>query len=624
MSTFFVILHDADPANEEGRERLRENLESKLGLRPERIAQIFSSLPVILKEQMKEADADSYVRVLERLGASVEKLPENSSASTVVEQSSLAAESVVEESAEEASSSSDAYELDMNADYSLEDLEGILDQALAADGEDSSGKDSSGEDSSELEFSFTETTDSIHTGPDKPVEQNDLPDDVDEFAGLELAPEPQVEESKLDQQLMTELSDSTASAEEEGATLEVSTPDTNVLDDAKNASEFVSAAETLSNLSKSFEEDTELDDGESLENELLARLESGEAEENRISAEELGEELNGELKAPAEEAPKSESEQEAVKEDAKQLSDSQIQRTSSSSGSTLSESASNQLAQAGAENEPEESAAAQLISRATVWVGVAVVVLGLATLVLKPEFLTGATENEGSVRFDPAPGMLEALLKQQAEILGRSSADAGSLKSETPAPQVRRWAAVVNVGEADFSYSANLLTVNTSPAFMQFEASTRKPEELTAEELVAGVSRPWLQKISAPNIKIDTTAESDPENMTAFLEGSARGYLSDRGHRGRVLLQVKAKLSLAKDAQVKGFIELRHGNVSEKLKEHKGDDTVFYVARADTESFLVLIRAPITAILEGAEIVTEEEKQTEKTTDKSAIGAHGE
>ncbi len=329
MSTFFVILHDAEPADDSGRAHLRENLESKLGLQPDRIEQIFASLPVILKENMKEADADSYIRVLERLGASVEKLPESNNASEEqtpesIEENSLASLE------EESDINEKAYELDLDADYSVEDLEGMLDEVLQTTPQAEETKQESAStpttldlseepDSSDDELSFSEMsaglefhlsgeTEQLHTGPDKPVTAGESEDGEGVgFDDLELAPAPEQLETTSAISEPERTAEKQAEDDLDAFSLDLS-PDPETEDsetpldtqEDQELEEFDSAEETLSTLSKQFDVE-EIEDEEELEtaiesdapegdfeDSLIARLESGEVEENRAGLEHPG------------------------------------------------------------------------------------------------------------------------------------------------------------------------------------------------------------------------------------------------------------------------------------------------------------------------------------------------
>lgn len=632
MSTFFVILHDAEPASDDGRAFLRENLQSKLGLQPERIEQIFESLPVILKENMEEADADSYVRVLERLGASVEKLPENSESS--IETSAETEELSPPQSDElEGEDTAKAYELDLDADYSVEDLESMLDEVLESSDFDEPAEStqtqaaldvtepvtedddelSFAEMSAGLEFHLSGETEELHTGADKPVASNEAELADSAFSDLELAPVPeQLETTEAPQEL-----DSPEHSSEEvefdyslnlpsGAPEQAAEKDENSFLTSE-AEEFNSAEETLSTLSKEFDFDGLDSDNsenraeeelpeEDFEDALIARLESGVEEENRISADSLEEESQAAEVESDIGLPQSD----ALEEEAPSRSDLEIPPKKS-------------IQRPKAELEDDvENKTAQLVSRATVWVGVVVLLLGTATLVFMPELLTGESESEQEAAYDPAPGMIEALLKQQAEILGKVKSSAASGEQGEAKPEVREWRVGKESTSADFRFTANILTVDQTPAFLQLEATTKKPAPLSAEELVDGVSRPWLHKINAPNIKIEQG--SLPSQKRLF--GSARGYIDDRGHRGRLLLEVEVEFKDIGSDSLEGILELRHGNIREKLEESEGMKKVHYVGRANSESFAVLIRAPFTARALEEPAKTAEDSEDKKDNEK--------
>ncbi len=91
MQLFFVILHDAVPPTPEGRASLSGKLVERLKLDPAAVEQIFKTLPVIIRRNISQEDAEKYVRLLESLGASAEALPEVELASNAGDGSSSAA-----------------------------------------------------------------------------------------------------------------------------------------------------------------------------------------------------------------------------------------------------------------------------------------------------------------------------------------------------------------------------------------------------------------------------------------------------------------------------------------------------------------------------------------------------
>ncbi len=76
MSKFTLILHDAQDPSEQGRQALKNQLHSKLNLPVEALEEMFSTLPVIIKQDLNQDQANSYLDVFQKLGAMVELLPD--------------------------------------------------------------------------------------------------------------------------------------------------------------------------------------------------------------------------------------------------------------------------------------------------------------------------------------------------------------------------------------------------------------------------------------------------------------------------------------------------------------------------------------------------------------------
>jgi hypothetical protein len=133
MSEYLVILHDAEPPTEQGREHLRKELTAKLGIGEDAVREMFESLPVILKEHVTREHAEDFLRVLETMGANVEIL--SSATSTGEYQAGETALLQVSNMSLE-SLSLDAPDSGSEGNESLEDLENILNSMLN-DGESS-------------------------------------------------------------------------------------------------------------------------------------------------------------------------------------------------------------------------------------------------------------------------------------------------------------------------------------------------------------------------------------------------------------------------------------------------------------------------------------------------------
>jgi len=76
MSRFTLILHDAKDPSEQGRQALKALLHTKLKLPVQSLDEMFQTLPVIIKQDLDENQANNYLNVFDKLGAMVELLPD--------------------------------------------------------------------------------------------------------------------------------------------------------------------------------------------------------------------------------------------------------------------------------------------------------------------------------------------------------------------------------------------------------------------------------------------------------------------------------------------------------------------------------------------------------------------
>ncbi|MCB0324250.1 MAG: hypothetical protein KDD69_11790 [Bdellovibrionales bacterium] len=577
MTSFIVILHDADPATSEGRERLKQNLRSQLGLETDRIEAIFASLPVILKEHLEQGDAESYVRVLEKLGATAEALPQ---ASSMNETNPAAA------TADPLPASADnlAFTEDLppaakenaptSGDYSMEELEDMLAEALAE--EVDSDEDELGltpkpeaapkpESDGGLDFVLDESllTGSIGIGSEKKVEATaeEFPDE------LILAPEPTVTNAPTEFERMLETLPGEQPSEDDDYDLDLSE-----LDQSESLAEY--AVEPVVRQPPSVPQVTipprAQDDDDSLsvdpehEDELLRVLEATVQEQPQRSAH-LPLHSTASATPPLAAPP---------------VASPLPPPSPPPSHPVLSEHDETPGPHAVAGN------SILFASTATIWIGMAVVLIGLAVLLLRPMLMPGFGP-EPSVQFTASPEMIEALLKQQEEILRTQSVPSGAKGPST----VARWSAESAAGELTFDLS--VLTVNDTPAFMELKLHTPRPAELTAEELVAGVSRPWVERLVASKLRVAEDQEDAAGSIR--LSGPGRAYIEDRGYRGRLVVEVTATLDKAADGRLDGSFRAELGDPLKQYPALAEDDQVVYVEHIKEGGFRLFIQAPFRA-----------------------------
>lgn len=672
MSGYLVILHDAEPASDEGRATLKRELIEKLGIGTGAVEKMFSSLPVILKEDISRQHAEDYLRVLEALGANVEILSNSNDSDDSDEESSeqdftespdaSTREAVSEASRVElddyvqAASTEDDDSLGNPEDHSLEDLEGMLDDMLGPPPGTSADSSESSADIDPLMAALAEAS------AEKPFS---------------------VEDSFID--LTT--ADSAEASAGDGAALLATTKEP-----AKpSVSEGAQSVEDLEALLNNALQDKEAQDSESdgdgmasLEAELNKALVEVERAERNTAAEPAAETGSPTLKAPAtslslelEESDESKptrsnidfdanldssngsstssEAQDEFRGDVFDLSNDSIQAVAASldtpdkadkpvaaSDSEAADASADfdayEKASAEAETTPvdpmatgnfafskkpakkeieegSEAAAPEADENEEVqiqvvapWyvnrqllitrIGLGVILLLLVIVLARPELVF--RPEPSSVRFDPA--------QVQALLLAAQSQAANLENGNKPQVAVAKemiWTGSTNSN--GLLSEGRITTKGDRVLNIEFELSTPRPPELTPEELVEGVERPWLRKVQASGVKVSEKVErveGDSETPTTILiaETIARAYVDDSKGSSRFTALLRIELrrdipnpdSSSEEEQGKEVVNKLSGKWRIMTKGARDIETTgLYLQKKSLNSYVLKVEGPI-------------------------------
>ena len=665
MSEYLVILHDAEPPTNQGRDQLRQELIAKLGISETDVSQMFESLPVILKENVSREHAEDFLKILESMGANVEILASSGSAAPSEGDTPLLQVS------ENEGLVSDSTEDDILAapGESIEDLEEILNGMLA--GPDSQAQET---ESLQVEPAVEQASSETFVMEPEPVEpkvaeqpKSTQAEDLEDLnkileeelglPGMDLSVEPENEQAGLDDaglstfSLDVEATDSDAGGleamfDEALASVEqaqesvkqeaqnaapvqdevAAVPDTGglslELDSAATSSEpevepdrVAEAEETVAepkaDTGLSF--DLSLDDAPEQEHE--SALESALGDVNQLPDEDeedpfAGLHLPGEGEeeqvdafakpAVVEEQQDEQSEDMPEEELANAFASAEIaavdepQDAKDTVVAEEQDSSTGQGANANAENESTEAAAQvevkakkkskgsfkDSLKRRDVQIQIAgtLFVLILFVIAVKPDLVFPKKE-QGLVLTAESTQKIIERKEQEAEQARLAAEKLAEVK-----PAIQRWGDNITL-EDGTKISIDLLSDGNKILEFDFLYEGAEPEEITPEELVDGIDRPWVTKIHAKALSLAEVVERTTSKMKTpqkilIAESPARAKVSDLKGNSLFAGKVRVELVLEGTKKMKG-----KWKVTTSVTPEAVSDSEFHVKRLGSNSF---------------------------------------